>query len=144
MTVTLVPRGADTAVLKITAKGGPTLTYRYGTREGRFAFTAAKPKLKAGGDDSTVGVTAVSRGRRVTAQFEVVAEHVRTKTATATLELTAIAPRALARGCAPGTTASVRLTNAAGGDTARLTARGKCAFLAGGFTNGQAKVSVSP
>src|SRR4051812_39751136 len=42
LTVTLVPPKADTAVLRIAVQSGPTLTYRYGTREGRFTFSAAK------------------------------------------------------------------------------------------------------
>jgi len=41
-------------------------------------------------------------------------------------------------------TASLKLTDTAGSDTARLTARGTCAFLAGAFANGAAKVTVSP
>src|SRR4051812_41033621 len=82
------PAKADTSVLRIIVQSGPTMTYRYGTREGRFTFTAAKPRLKAAGNATNVQVTA----GRVTARFAVVAEHVRTKgdakTATASLELT--------------------------------------------------------
>jgi hypothetical protein len=143
ITVMLVPPARrDTAILRITAKGGPTLTYRYGTRDGGFTFTAAKPKLKASGGTSAVKVTA----GRVTARFTVLAEHVRAKTATASLELTAIAPKSLARGCAPGAAASLKLTDAGRRDAARLTARGNCAFLGGAFSNGvagSATVAVS-
>ena len=143
LTVTLVPPKADTAVLRIAVQSGPAMTYRYGTREGHFTFAAAKPKLKAGGNNEDVKVTA----GRVTAHFTVVAEHVRTKTATASLELTAIAPRSLAHGCTAGALASLTLADAGRRDSARLTAHGSCAFLGGAFSNGvagSAKVIVSP
>jgi hypothetical protein len=142
MTVTLVPPKADTALLRIAVQSGPTLTYRYGTFDGRFTFTAAKPKLRAGGDISGVKVTA----GRVTARFAVLAEHVRAKTATASLELVAIAPKSAARGCAAGALASLKLTDAGRRDAVRLKTSGKCAFLAGAFSNGvagSAKVSIS-
>jgi hypothetical protein len=142
MTVTLVPPKADTALLRIAVQSGPTLTYRYGTREGRFTFTAAKPKLKARGDTATVTVTAGP----VRARFAVLAEHVRGKTASASLELTAIAPRSGARGCAVGAVVSLKLIDDGRRDAARLTAPGRCAFLGGAFSNGvagSAKVAIS-
>src|SRR4051794_38880035 len=143
VTVTLVPPKADTAVLRIAVQSGPALTYRYGTREGRFTFAAAKVKLKAAGNAEAVQVTA----GRVTAHFAVVAEHVRTRTATASLELTAIAPRSLAHGCAAGALSSLALTDAGRRDAVRLTARGPCAFLGGAFSNGvagAAEGAISP
>jgi hypothetical protein len=152
LTVTLVPPAGrpDTAVLRITVKNGPTLTYRYGTREGRFSFTAGRPALTATGDPSSARVTATVNSRRVTAQYEVLVEHARTsgkaKVATASLELVSIAPRSLARGCAPGATASLTLTDDGRHDAVRLTARGACSYLSGTFANGKgssAKVTIS-
>ena len=149
--MTLVPPKADTAVLRIAVQNGPALTYRYGTRRGASPLPRRSRSSRPAGDASNVQVTAVQSDGRVTARFAVVAEHVHTAggatTAIASLELTSVAPRSLAHGCAAGALASLTLTDAGRRDAARLTGRGPCAFLGGAFSNGvagSAKVAISP